>query len=201
MKEHNSILEAEKLKKQQEDAAKGRALMSTFLEHVKELVGDQEGLQQTVEPMIAANPEGMGRVMEIVSKASKKYAENNLALRKAQATLKDKELELKFQQLIQSKSLNMTSTPVVQQVEVASKKRATQEPVQKAATAVAQKINPYSAAANHRAPLQRRKPVARKVGGMNSDLLKAYNAARGDGLGAMARLHKSLSERKRSGYY
>ena len=77
LKEHNSILEAEKLKKQQEDAAKGRALMSTFLEHVKELVGDQEGLQQTVEPMIAANPEGMGRVMEIVSKASKKYAENN----------------------------------------------------------------------------------------------------------------------------
>ena len=167
---------------------------------MKELVGDQEGLQQTVEPMIAANPEGMGRVMEIVSKASKKYAENNLALRKAQATLKDKELELKFQQLIQSKSLNM-NTPVTQQVEVASKKRATQEPVQKAATAVAQKINPYSAAANHRAPLQRRKPVARKVGGMNSDLLKAYNAARGDGLGAMARLHKSLAERKRSGYY
>lgn len=200
LKEHNSILEAEKAKKQQEDAAKGRALMSTFLEHVKELVGDQEGLQQTVEPMIAANPEGMGRVMEIVSKASKKYAENNLALRKAQATLKDKELELKFQQLIQSKTLNM-NTAVTQQVEVASKKRAKQESVQKAATAVAQKINPYSAAANHRAPLQRRKPVARKVGGMNSDLLKAYNAARGDGLGAMARLHKSLAERKRSGYY
>ena len=31
LKEHNTILEAEKLKKQQEDAAKGRALMSTFL--------------------------------------------------------------------------------------------------------------------------------------------------------------------------
>lgn len=197
LQEHNKHVEAEKAKKAQEDAAKGKALMATFLEHVKELVGDHEGLQQTVEPMIAANPEGMGRVMEIVSKASKKYAENSLALRKAEANLKDKELELKFQQLIQSKSLNMqTATPVVQQVEVASKKRAPQEPVQQAAKVVAQKaINPY---ASRKAPVQRRQ--VRKVGGMNTDLLKAYNATRGDGLSAMSKLHKSLSERRRSYY-
>ena len=99
LSKHNEHLEAEKKKKEAEDAAKGRALMGTFLEHIKELVGEEKDLQSTVEPMLQANPEGMGRIMEVVSKASKKYAENNLALQKAKATLKDKELELKFQQL------------------------------------------------------------------------------------------------------
>ena len=42
---HNETLEQERKKKQEEDAAKGRALMSTFLEHVKELVGEQEDMQ------------------------------------------------------------------------------------------------------------------------------------------------------------
>ena len=74
LSKHNEHLEAEKKKKEAEDAAKGRALMGTFLEHIKELVGEEKDLQSTVEPMLQANPEGMGRIMEVVSKASKKRA-------------------------------------------------------------------------------------------------------------------------------
>ena len=191
----NKVLESEKQKKQQEDAAKGRALMSTFLEHVKELVGDQDGLQQQVEPLIAANPEGMGRVMEIVSKASKRYAENNLALQQAKASLKDKELELKFQKLIQSK-LGIATTPAPAQeiTQAASSKKRPADPVNQVAQKVVQEVNPYALTRRNA-----RRQQQRKVGGMNNNLLQAYNAARGDGLQAMAKLHRSLSERPR--YY
>ena len=202
LENHNQVLEAEKQKKQQEDAAKGRALMNTFLEHVKELVGDQDGLQQQVEPLIAANPEGMGRVMEIVSKASRKYAENNLALQQAKASLKDKELELKFQQLIQSK---LGANPIAQPQEIiqaaSTKKRPAHETVNKVAqqaSSTKTTSNPYAPRVNNRNNTRRR-PQQRKVGGMNDNLLKAYNAARGDGLQAMAKLHRSLAERPR--YY
>jgi len=201
--DHNKVLESEKQKKQQEDAAKGRALMSTFLEHVKELVGDQDGLQQQVEPLIAANPEGMGRVMEIVSKASRKYAENNLALQQAKASLKDKELELKFQQLIQSK---LGANPIAQPQEIiqaaSTKKRPAHETVNKVAQQASSTKNPTSnpyTARTHNRNNTHRRPQQRKVGGMNNNLLKAYNAARGDGLQAMAKLHRSLAERPR--YY
>ena len=202
--QHNETLEKEKKKKQEEDAAKGRALMNTFLEHVKELVGDQDGLQQQVEPLIAANPEGMGRVMEIVSKASKKYAENNLALQQAKASLKDKELELKFQQLIQSK---LGANPIAQPQEItqaaSTKKRpaaqtTTVNKVAQQASATKTTSNPYAPRVHNRNNTRRR-PQQRKVGGMNDNLLKAYNAAKGDGLQAMAKLHRSLAERPR--YY
>lgn len=195
LENHNKVLESEKQKKQQEDAAKGRALMSTFLEHVKELVGDQDGLQQQVEPLIAANPEGMGRVMEIVSKASRKYAENNLALQQAKASLKDKELELKFQKLIQSKlGIATTPAPTHEITQVASSKKRPADPVNQVAQKVVQEVNPYALTRRNA-----RRQQQRKVGGMNNNLLQAYNAARGDGLQAMAKLHRSLSERPR--YY
>lgn len=197
LEQHNKTLAQEKDRKQKEDAAKGRALMSTFLEHVKELVGDQDGLQQQVEPMIQSNPEAMGRIMEVVSKASKRYAENNLALQKAKATLKDKELELKFQQLIQGKMIgNPVSTEVTQ---AASKKRGTaaveQTPtIQQTAAKTATKtvINPYATTRRHT-------PQQRRTSGMNENLLKVYNSVKGDGIQAMQKLHKSLTERPR--YY
>ena len=204
LEEHNKTLAQEKDKKQKEDAAKGRALMNTFLEHVKELVGDQDGLQQQVEPMIQSNPEGMGRIMEVVSKASKKYAENNLALQQAKASLKDKELELKFQQLIQGKTIGNPATTEITQA--ASSKKRTQPSSNAVVANSARKassensINPYATARRHAAPQrQARAPRARKIGGMNENLLKVYNSVRGDGIQAMQKLHKSLTERPR--YY
>ena len=194
--QHNETLEKEKKKKQEEDAAKGRALMSTFLEHVKELVGDQQDLQATVEPLIAQNPEGMGRVMEIVSKASKKFAENSLALKQAQTSLKDKELELKFQKLIQNNAINATNTQnnsanVTEIIQAASKKReAPQTNVQKAVKNV---VNPYSLQRDTRKQAAPRMQQRRR-GGMNADLLKMYNQSKGDGLRAMGKLHKSLTQ-------
>ena len=193
LSKHNEHLEAEKKKKEAEDAAKGRALMGTFLEHIKELVGEQNDLQSTVEPMLQANPEGMGKIMEVVSKASKKYAENNLALQKAKATLKDKELELKFQQLIQGKSIQQVA-PAQEITQAASKKRAAPENNTKKAAAAA--VNPYS----FRAQQQRKAPVRRR-GGMNADLLKMYNATKGSGLKTMQKLHQDLANRPRNGYY
>ena len=201
LEEHNKTLAQEKDKKQKEDAAKGRALMNTFLEHVKELVGDQDGLQQQVEPMIQSNPEGMGRIMEVVSKASKKYAENNLALQQAKASLKDKELELKFQQLIQGKTIGNPATTEITQA--ASSKKRTQPSSNAVVANSARKassensINPYATARRHAAP--QRPTRARRSGGMNENLLKVYNSVRGDGIQAMQKLHKSLTERPR--YY
>lgn len=192
LSKHNEHLEAEKKKKEAEDAAKGRALMGTFLEHIKELVGEQNDLQSTVEPMLQANPEGMGKIMEVVSKASKKYAENNLALQKAKATLKDKELELKFQQLIQGKSIQQVA-PAQEITQAASKKRAA--PESNAKKAVAAAVNPYS----FRAQQQQRKAPVRRRGGMNADLLKMYNATKGSGLKTMQKLHQDLANRPR--YY
>jgi hypothetical protein len=192
---HNETLELERKKKQDEDAAKGRALMSTFLEHVKELVGDQEtDLQSTVEPLIKANPEGMGKVMEIVNKASKKYQESNLALRKAEASLKDKELELKFQQLIGKQALGASAAPVIIEEKASKKRIMQQEPktvTQKAAAAV---VNPYKFQNTQRQMQQRRR------GGMNENLLKMYRSSKGAGLRAMEKLHKGM-EKRQSQYY
>lgn len=193
LSKHNEHLEAEKKKKEAEDAAKGRALMGTFLEHIKELVGEQADLQSTVEPLLAQNPEGMGKIMEVVSKASKKYAENNLALQKAKASLKDKELELKFQQLIQGKSIQQAA-PAQEITQAASKKRTAPESNTKKAAAAA--VNPYSFARR-----QQKKAPVRRRGGMNADLLKMYNATKGSGLKTMQKLHQDLANRPRNGYY
>ena len=93
---HNESLEAEKKKKAEADAAKGQALMQTFIEHINDLVGPEESsLQNDIEPLIAQP--GMNRVMEIVARASKKYKEQSIKLKETQNNLKDKELELKFQ--------------------------------------------------------------------------------------------------------
>tara|TARA_B100000902_G_scaffold40583_2_gene48186 strand:+ start:401 stop:1711 length:1311 start_codon:yes stop_codon:yes gene_type:complete len=201
LEQHNKTLAQEKDKKQKEDAAKGRALMNTFLEHVKELVGDQDGLQQQVEPMIQSNPEGMGRIMEVVSKASKKYAENSLALQQAKASLKDKELELKFQQLIQGKTIGNPATTEITQA-ASSKKRAqpavTSAVVARAASSTnAVAVNPYATARRHGTTRAPQRQAQRRIGGMNENLLKVYNSVRGDGIQAMQKLHKSLTERPR----
>ena len=194
---HNETLAQEKKRKQDEDAAKGRALMSTFLAHVKELVGDQEtDLESTVEPLMKANPESMGKVMEIVNKASKKYQESNLALRQAQASLKDKELELKFQKLIGQKGVIASSSAPVVVAEKASNKRAVEEvaknTVQKAAAKV---VNPYGFQKKQQQRMQQR-----RRGGMNNELLSMYRNSKGSGLQAMKKLHKGL-ENRQSQYY
>jgi len=186
--QHNETLESEKKKKQEEDAAKGRALMSTFMEHVKELVGEQENLEAEVEPLIAQNPNAMHKMMEVVSKASKKYQENNLALQKAQAELKDKQLELKFQQLIQSKAQIAPAQVVTESA--SSKKRAApaQNTTQKA---VAKAVNPYAFKKS-----AAKQPQRRRAGGMNEMLLKMYNQNKGNGLRAMSKLHEGLNNRR-----
>ena len=194
---HNATLEEERKRKKDEDAAKGRALMSTFLEHVKELVGDQEDLQNTVEPLIAQNPDGMSKIMEVVSKASKKYQENNIALQKAQNELKDKQLELKFQQLIANKSLGQTSTIPAQAItEAASKKRQAPAEVaaKPAAAAVTKTVNPYAFKSQPRRAPQAR----RRSGGMNDMLLKMYQQNKGNGLKAMNKVHQGLSQRRQN---
>ena len=196
MAKHNETLEQERKKKQEEDAAKGRALMSTFLEHVKELVGEQEDMQNTIEPLIAQNPDGMHKIMEVVSKASKKYQENSIALQKAQNELKDKQLELKFQQLIANKSLGQTSSvPAHAITEAASSKKRQAEPAKPAAKPVqqaAKAINPY---AFKNVPVRRAQQTRRK-GGMNDMLLKMYNQNKGNGLRAMSKIHEGLSNRR-----
>ena len=186
--QHNETLESEKKKKQEDDAAKGRALMSTFMEHVKELVGEQEDLQAEVEPLIAQNPNAMHKMMEVVSKASKKYQENNLALQKAQAELKDKQLELKFQQLIQSKT-QLTPAQVV--TESASSRKRTAHAQNVTQKAVAKAVNPYAFKKS-----AARQPQRRRAGGMNEMLLKMYNQNKGNGLRAMSKLHEGLNNRK-----
>lgn len=183
LKEHNAKLDAEKKKKAEEDAAKGKALMQTFIEHINELTGNSDNLQNDIEPLIQQNPHGMNRVMEIVARASKKYKEQAIALKETQNNLRDKELELKFQTLIKQNS-------PMQVTEQASKKRVV--PVEKAAAQVAKQVtkqtyNPYSV----RGSSSRIKPRTQ----FNSSLLQAYNENRGIGLGAAKRLHKSFQSR------
>ena len=116
----------------------------------------------------------------------------------------DKELELKFQQLIQEKTIGNPATTEITQA-ASSKKRAQPVPnavVARTATSSANSItvNPYATARRHAAPQrQARAPRARRSGGMNENLLKVYNSVRGDGIQAMQKLHKSLTERPR--YY
>ena len=46
LEKHNESLEAEKKKKAEADAAKGQALMQTFIEHINDLVGPEESSLQ-----------------------------------------------------------------------------------------------------------------------------------------------------------
>lgn len=187
LKDHNDKLNLEKEKKAAEDAAKGKALMQTFIEHINDLVGSEENLQNDVEPLIQHDPTRMNRVMEIVARASKKYKEQAIKLKETENNLKDKELELKFQTLIKQN----TNAPQ-QIVEKASKKRAA--PVQENAAkvtsqAVKQNYNPY--AFNVKGSSSRIKPRTN----MNESLLNAYKSNKGNGLGAAQRLHQSFLNR------
>lgn len=187
LKTHNQKLNAEKEKKAAEDAAKGKALMQTFIEHINDLVGNEENLQNDVEPLIQHDPQRMNRVMEIVARASKKYKEQAIKLKETQNDLKDKELELKFQTLIKQN----TNAPQ-QVVEHASKKRAApaEESVKKVTTkAVKQASNPYTY--NVKGSSSRIKPRSN----MNEGLLNAYRSNKGSGLGAAKRLHQSFLNR------
>ncbi|MAU14051.1 MAG: hypothetical protein CMH46_00740 [Muricauda sp.] len=184
LKKHNESLEEEKKKKAEADAAKGQALMQTFIEHINDLVGPEENtLQNDIEPLIAQP--GMNRVMEIVARASKKYKEQSIKLKETQNNLKDKELELKFQTLIKQ---NVVPQQVV---EKASKKRpapVAQNTV-KATTQAAKSFNPYEF--NVTGSSSRIAPRAK----MNEGLLNAYNQNRGAGINAARRLHKSFQNR------
>ena len=187
LKTHNQKLNAEKEKKAAEDAAKGKALMQTFIEHINDLVGNEENLQSDVEPLIQHDPQRMNRVMEIVARASKKYKEQAIKLKETQNNLKDKELELKFQTLIKQN----TNAPQ-QVVEHASKKRAApaEESVKKVTTkAVKQASNPYTY--NVKGSSSRIKPRSN----MNEGLLNAYRSNKGSGLGAAKKLHQSFLNR------
>jgi hypothetical protein len=184
LKKHNANLEVEKKKKADEDAAKGRALMQTFIEHINDLVGPEESnLGNDIEPLIAQP--GMNRVMEIVARASKKYKEQSMQLKETQNDLKDKELELKFQTLIKQ------SVAPQQVVEHASKKR--KAPVEKVVVqATKQTYNPY--AFKVQGSSSRIAPRAN----MNEALLNAYKANKGAGMGAAKRLHNSFKTRPKA---
>ena len=212
LEKHQKTLKEAESKKQEEMAQKGRAIMATFLEHMKDLVGDDaEGLQQNVEPLIAANPDHMNRVLEVVAKASKKYKDQSNELRTAKSDLRDKELELKFQTLIKQNTSGMSqiNTSVV---ESASRKRAapaaasssssgsSSTPAQMAAKKSVETFNPYKTVGR----INRQQNKARTSRpGMNKRLFQAFRSVRsgGNGYNSMNSLHKDLSERQKYNYY
>ena len=213
LEKHQKTLKEAESKKQEEMAQKGRAIMATFLEHMKDLVGDDaEGLQQNVEPLIAANPDHMNRVLEVVAKASKKYKDQSNELRTAKSDLRDKELELKFQTLIKQNTSGMSqiNTSVV---ESASRKRAapaaassssssgsSSTPAQMAAKKSVETFNPYKTVGR----INRQQSKARTSRpGMNKELFQAFKSVRsgGNGYSSMNSLHKDLAERQKYSYY
>ena len=187
LKQLRQMQQRQKDEKLENDARKGRALMGTMIEHMRELLGaDQtENLAQNIEPLMAANPEQMHNVMEIVSKASKRYKDMETKFKSTSADLRDKELELKFQTLIKQNGMSLPQKTT----EVASKKRAAvANPgrIQTKKTA----YNPYSQSG---ASSRRNSRGARP--GMNRELLEAFLQNRtGGGRSTMSQLHKSLSE-------
>lgn len=193
LKEHESQQEQAKQAKLAEDAAKGRALMSTMLEHMRDLLGANEEVQQLepqLMPLMQSNPNEMNQLLEVVAKASKKYKNQEMELQSAKNNLQEKELELKFQKLI--KQHGMTAT-----TEVASRKRpatpatpAAQTATPAAATKQATTRNPYLRAAGPRGTrnMQRNR-------GMNKELLAAFmNNKSGGARQSMSKLHNSLKE-------
>ena len=191
LKDHQSQQEQAKQAKLAEDAAKGRALMSTMLEHMRDLLGANEEVQQLepqLMPLMQSNPNEMNQLLEVVAKASKKYKNQSMELKSAQNSLQEKELELKFQKLI--KEHGMTTT-----TEVASRKRAVAPAPAAAPAAAAAPVkqattrNPYLRVGGPRAQRQQRKV------GMNKELLNAFMQNKSGGARqSMSRLHNSLKE-------
>jgi hypothetical protein len=184
LKEHQSQADMAQKSKLEEDAKKGRALMSTMLEHMRDLLGANEDIQQLepqLMPLMQSNPMEMNQLLEVVAKASKKYKTQNMELKSAQNDLQEKDLELKFQKLIKAHGMTgMTAT-----TEVASRKRAA--PIAAPVAVKTQKTaNPYLRTAGPRGGQKR---------GMNKDLLHAFMQNKSGGARqSMARLHNSLKE-------
>ena len=209
LEKHQKTLKEAENQKQEEMAQKGRAIMATFLEHMKDLVGDDAmNLQQDVEPMIATNPEQMHRVMEVVAKASKKFKDQNNELRTAKSDLRDKELELKFQTLIKQNTNGLAQVNT-QVVESASRKRSapsssssssSSSTTQMAAKQSINTFNPYKTVGNINRQQSKGRP---NRPGMNKELLNAFKSVRtgGNGYNSMNSLHKDLAERRRTSYY
>ena len=107
-------VKAEKLK---EEEAKSRALISSMLEHMRSLLGSQSSEVQNLEPHLMKlgqnNPAEINQLLEVVSKASKKYQQQELELKSAQNSLNEKTLELKFQKLIKQHGLLPQTTTEV----------------------------------------------------------------------------------------
>ena len=207
LSKHQQTLQEAETKKKDEMAQKGRAIMATFLEHMKDLVGDDaNGLQQDVEPLIAANPDHMNRVLEVVAKASKRYKDQNNELRTTKSDLRDKELELKFQTLIKQNTDNLAQVNT-QVVENASRKRSA--PVANnmmanntttATKQIVKSFNPYKTVDR----LNRQQAKGRPSRpGMNKELFSAFKSMRsgGNGYNSMNTIHKDLSERRRNTYF
>lgn len=206
LKEHQSQQEQAKQAKLAEDAAKGRALMSTMLEHMRDLLGANDEVQQLepqLMPLMQSNPNEMNQLLEVVAKASKKYKNQEMELKSARNNLQEKELELKFQKLIKQHGMSTTT-------EVASRKRSA--PAQAAAVAKIQEaakpvqqssrqaINPYlrTAQAAQRSGRRGRQPA------MNKELLNAFMSNRsGSARQSMAKLANSMQQtmKERSMYY
>ena len=201
LKSHQSQQEEAKQTKLAEDAAKGRALMSTMLEHMRDLLGANEEVQQLepqLMPLMQSNPNEMNQLLEVVAKASKKYKNQEMELKSAQNSLQEKDLELKFQKLIKEHGMNTTT-------EVASRKRAAPAQavaaVQQAAAPVQQSrpaVNPYLRTAQSTQRGHRRKPA------MNKELLNAFMSNRsGSARQSMSKLANSMQQtmKERSMYY
>ena len=200
LKSHQTKADEAKQTKLAEDAAKGRALMSTMLEHMRDLLGANEEVQQLepqLMPLMQSNPNEMNQLLEVVAKASKKYKNQEMELKTAQNSLQEKDLELKFQKLIKEHGMSTTT-------EVASRKRAAPAQataaVKQAAAPVQQSrpaINPYLRTAQ---TTQRRgrKPA------MNKELLNAFMTNRsGSARESMSKLANSMQQtmKERSMYY
>jgi len=200
LKSHQTKADEAKQTKLAEDAAKGRALMSTMLEHMRDLLGANEEVQQLepqLMPLMQSNPNEMNQLLEVVAKASKKYKNQEMELKTAQNSLQEKDLELKFQKLIKEHGMSTTT-------EVASRKRAAPAQataaVKQAAAPVQHSrpaINPYLRTAQ---TTQRRgrKPA------MNKELLNAFMTNRsGSARESMSKLANSMQQtmKERSMYY
>ena len=197
LKDHQSKADEAKSVKLKEDAAKGRALMSTMLEHMRDLLGANEEVQQLepqLMPLMQSNPNEMNQLLEVVAKASKKYKNQEMELKTAQNNLQEKELELKFQKLIKQHGMSATT-------EVASRKRAAPAapaavPVK--AQPVAQSRNPYLRTA------QATQRSARRPAAMNKELLNAFMKNRsGSARQSMNKLANSMQKtmQERATYY
>ena len=194
LKDHQSQQEAAKAAKLKEDAAKGRALMSTMLEHMRDLLGANEEVQQLepqLMPLMQSNPNEMNQLLEVVAKASKKYKNQSMQLKSAQNDLQEKELELKFQKLIKEHGMPSTATTEV----ASSRKRAAPVaapvPAPAAAAPKQQQLsrNPYLRTAGPSRAKHERKSA------MNKELLQAFMQNKAGGARqSMAKLHSSLQE-------